>query len=64
MVNKIKRQKIYFPKMANTILDYLTQCACFLAKESGPPPYKEEKSIYAKDVLQIISLDLFEYDKQ
>ena len=64
MVEKIKQQKFFFPNMANTILDFLTQCPCVLAKESRPPPYQGKKSIFARDVLQIVSLDLFEYDKQ
>ena len=64
MVEKIKQHKFYFPDMANTILDFLTQCPCVLAKESRPPPYHGKKSIFARDVLQIVSLDLFEYDKQ
>ena len=38
MVDKIKQQKLYFPDMANTILNFLSQCSCILAKENSPPP--------------------------
>ena len=64
MVEKIKGLKFYFPDMANKILSFLSQCSCVLAKESRPPPYQGTKSIFATDVLQILSLDLFEYDRR
>ena len=64
MVDKIKQLGFYFPDMSNRILEFLTQCPCVLAKENRCPPYKGEKHIFATDVFHIVSLDLFEYDKQ
>mmetsp|Transcript_1800 Transcript_1800/g.2420 ORF Transcript_1800/g.2420 Transcript_1800/m.2420 type:complete len:341 (-) Transcript_1800:7-1029(-) len=64
MVDKIKQLKFYFPDMTNTILNFLSQCSCILAKEYRPPPYETTKSIYATSTLQLLALDLFEYDNK
>jgi len=64
MVDKIKQMKLYFPDMSNTILDFLSQCSCILAKEHRPPPYEGKKSIFATSTLQLLAMDLFEYDKK
>ena len=54
MVHKIKQQKLYFPDIANVILNFLSQS----------PPYQGKKSIYATSTTQILALDLYEYDKK
>ena len=62
ILKELQTLSLYWPNMSTTIEQYLSQCICATKKNSSPHKYSEVKHILASHPLQILAIDLYNYN--
>jgi hypothetical protein len=60
----MRLHKLFWPKMAEDIDKYISQCVCAVKKNHKPHKYSEIKHIVASHPMQIVAIDLYFYANQ